>query len=194
MSDADLVRQARAGRTEAYAELVRRWAGRVAAICHARMGRAHLAEDLAQETLLRGFRALHTLSDPDRFGSWLSGIAVRACLDHRKARKNAQVPFSALGADRNPERFLCRDDGELTALEREEERQLLLAEVEALPEDYRQVVLLYYYNDVTYRDLAELLGVSSATINARLTRARALLRARLLQEQRKTTDTGSGVL
>ena len=69
MSDADLVRQARAGRTEAYAELVRRWAGRVMAICHARIGRAHLAEDLAQETLLRGFRALHTLVDPDRFGA-----------------------------------------------------------------------------------------------------------------------------
>jgi DNA-directed RNA polymerase specialized sigma24 family protein len=41
------------------------------------------------------------------------------------------------------------------------------------------VVLLYYYDDVTYRDLAQLLGVSAATINARLTKARALLRTRL---------------
>jgi RNA polymerase sigma-70 factor, ECF subfamily len=179
MSDADLVRQARAGRTEAYAELVQRWAGRITAICHARVRRAHVAEDLAQETLLRGFRALHTLSDPERFGAWLSGIAVRICLDHCKARKNAQVPFSALRDEHNPEKYLTRSDGDLTALEREEERQQLLAQVEALPEDYRQVVLLYYYNDVTYRDLANLLGVSPATINARLSRARALLRTRL---------------
>jgi RNA polymerase sigma-70 factor (ECF subfamily) len=149
------------------------------AICHARIGRAHLAEDLAQETLLRGFRALHTLSDPDRFGAWLSGIAVRICLDHCKARKNAQVHFSALGEDHNPESLLSRSDDDLLALEREEERRQLLAEVEALPEDYRQVILLYYYNDMTYLDLANLLGVSTATINARLTRARALLRARL---------------
>jgi len=104
---------------------------------------------------------------------------VRICLDWRKARKNSQVPFSALSTDQNPESYLSRDDGELSALERKEECQRLLAEVEALPEDFRQVVLLYYYNDVTYRDLANLLGVSSATINARLTRARALLRARL---------------
>ena len=55
----------------------------------------------------------------------------------------------------------------------------LLAEVEALPDDYRQVVLLYYYQDLTYRELADLLRVSPATINARLTKARALLRARL---------------
>ena len=68
VSDADLVRQARAGRTTAYEELVRRWAGRITALCHARVKRAHLADELAQETLLRGFRALHTLTDPERFG------------------------------------------------------------------------------------------------------------------------------
>ena len=51
--------------------------------------------------------------------------------------------------------------------------------VEALPEDYREVILLYYYEDVTYRDLAQALGVSPATINARLTKARAMLRERL---------------
>ena len=54
-----------------------------------------------------------------------------------------------------------------------------MAAVEALPEDYREVLLLYYYEDVTYRDLAETLGVSPATINARLTKARAMLRERL---------------
>jgi RNA polymerase sigma-70 factor (ECF subfamily) len=51
--------------------------------------------------------------------------------------------------------------------------------VEALPEECREVVMLYYYQDVTYRDLAQLLGVSPATVNARLTRARTLLRERL---------------
>src|SRR3954449_3012483 len=102
MSDAELVRLARAGRAEAYAELVRRWAGRITALCHARVGRSHPADDLAQETLLRGFRALGSLSDPERFGPWLCGIALRACLDWRKARQNAQIPFSALGPDHDP--------------------------------------------------------------------------------------------
>ena len=51
-----------------------------------------------------------------------------------------------------------------------------MAEVEALPEALRQAVMLYYYDDVSYRELGELLGVSAATINARLTKARNLLR------------------
>jgi RNA polymerase sigma-70 factor (ECF subfamily) len=175
MSDAELVRQARAGRSEAYAELARRWAGRVMAVCHARVGRSHLA-DLTQETLLRGFRALHTLADPERFGPWLCGIALRACLDWRKTKQNQQVPFSALDPDRRPERYLAAPDVDP---DRDDERRHLLAQVEALPEECRKVVMLYYYQDVTYRELAALLGVSAATVNARLTRARALLRARL---------------
>jgi len=179
-SDAELVRQTLAGRTEAYTELVRRWAARLTALCHARVGRAHVADDCAQEALLRGFRSLGTLNDPERFGPWLCGIAMRICLDWLKAKKNAQVPFSALGDGQHPDEFLHDPrGGGVTELEREDERQRLLAEVEALPEEYRKVVLLYYYEDVTYRDVAELLGVSTATVNARLTRARALLRARL---------------
>jgi RNA polymerase sigma-70 factor (ECF subfamily) len=179
MSDAELVRQALAGRSEAYAELVRRWAPRVLALCHARVGRADVAEDLAQEALLRGYRALATLSQPERFGAWLHGIALRACLDWLKARERSTIPFSALGNGRDPDGFPNPHDSGEPALERDEERRRLLAAVEALPPDCRTVVLLYYYQDVTYRELAETLGVSPATINARLTRARALLRERL---------------
>jgi RNA polymerase sigma-70 factor, ECF subfamily len=179
MSDAELVRQARAGRTEAYAELVRRWAARVMAVCHARLGRVHAADDLAQETLLRGFRSLASLTDPERFGPWLCGIALRTCLDWVKSKQNQQIPFSALDPDHNPEESGRRWRADESDLERDDENRRLLDEVEALPEDYRKVVMLYYYEDVTYRDLGRILGVSPATINARLTRARALLRARL---------------
>jgi RNA polymerase sigma-70 factor (ECF subfamily) len=173
-----LVRQTLAGRTTGYEELVRRWAGRVTALCHARTGRADAAEDLAQETLLRGFRALRTLSDPEKFGSWLCGIAVRTCLDWLKSKQRSQVNFSALGPDRDINALLSDGHAE-PDLDREEEHRRLLAEVEALPEECREVVMLYYYEDVTYRTLADQLGVSPATVNARLTRARALLRERL---------------
>jgi RNA polymerase sigma-70 factor (ECF subfamily) len=178
MTDADLVRLARAGRTESYAELVRRWSARVLALCHSRVGRAGWAEDLAQETLLRGFRSLHTLTNPERFGAWLMGIALRICLDWRKAKQNHQLQFSALSPDVDPDRFLLGGKSPLDEVERADEKRNLLAEVEALPEDYRQVIMLYYYQDLTYRDLADLLGVSTATINARLTRARQMLRVR----------------
>jgi RNA polymerase sigma-70 factor (ECF subfamily) len=180
MTDGELVRQAWAGRAAGYEELVRRWAGRITALCHARVRRADAAEDLAQETLLRGYRALHSLADPDKFGAWLCGIAVRACLDWFKAKERSQVVFSALGAGIDPAEVLSRpgDNGE-AGVDHADETRALLAEVEALPEAQRTVILLYYYNEMTYREMAEMLGVSPATINARLTQARAMLRERL---------------
>jgi len=179
MTDAELVRRTLAGRTVAYEELVRRWAGRVTALCHAKVGRAGVADDMAQETLLRGFRALGTLAAPEKFGPWLCGIALRACLDWLKAKERSQVPFSALGSDHNPDDFLQAKPSSDGAGLDADDRRLLLAAVEALPEQYRKVVMLYYYEDLTYKGLAEILGVSTATINARLTKARAILRERL---------------
>jgi RNA polymerase sigma-70 factor (ECF subfamily) len=179
MSDAELVRATLAGSRDAYAEIARRWAARVTAVCHARVRRSDVADDLAQETLLRGYKALGTLSDPAKVGTWLMGIGLRASLDWLKARERTTLSFSGLGPDRPVEALLTRDDGEAAA--DADERRRLLAEVEALPESLRQAVMLYYYDDLTYRELGELLGVSAATINARLTRARTILRERLAE-------------
>jgi RNA polymerase sigma-70 factor (ECF subfamily) len=177
MTDAELVGATLTGSRDAYAEIAGRWAARVTAICHARTRRADVADDLAQETLLRGYRALATLSDPAKVGTWLMGIAHRAALDWLKAKERRTVHFSGLGPDRPVEALLSRDDSESAA--DADERRRLMSEVEALPDPLRQAVMLYYYDDLTYRELGELLGVSAATINARLTKARSMLRERL---------------
>jgi RNA polymerase sigma-70 factor (ECF subfamily) len=183
-SDGELVRQTLAGQMAAYEQLVRRWSARVLAFCHARTGNAHAAEDLAQETLLRGLRVLPSLEDPDRFGCWLCGIAHRVCLDWRKSKERTQVSLGSLPhADGSEGDGLLATDKDPTqhAAEQADDVRRLMAEVEALPETYREVLMLYYYDDLTYQDLAELLGVSFATVNARLTKAKAMLRCRLSQ-------------
>jgi RNA polymerase sigma-70 factor, ECF subfamily len=183
MTDGELVRQAVGGDRSAGDALVDRWAARVLAFCHARTADRHAAEDLAQEALLRGLRSLNTLDAPEKFGSWLCGIAVRVCLDWRKAKQSTQVPFTVLNGEGGydpPDN--CRPGGGesgLARIERDDELRRLMSEVEALPEKHREAILLYYYQDVTYGDLAAMLEVSTATINARLTEARALLRSRL---------------
>ena len=176
-SDAELVHQALSGRTVAYGKLVRRWSGKILALCHARTGHAHTAEDLAQETLLRGFLALGSLTDRRKFGPWLCGIATRVCLDWLKSPRRSQVSSSEL--DQHAAPAPSPAGREVDQVDRKDEVGLLLVEVERLPENYRQVLMLYYYGDHTYRELAEILGVSAATVNVRLTKARALLRRRL---------------
>src|SRR5215210_6667876 len=100
MSDGEMVRRALAGDTAAYGQLARRWAARLLAVCHARTRDRHAAEDLAQEALLRGLRGLPTLADPDKFGTWVVGIAVRTCLDWLKSPKRGEVSLDALPGGR----------------------------------------------------------------------------------------------
>ncbi len=179
-ADEVLVRRTLDGQPSAYAELVRRWAAPVLAVCHARIRCWHAAEDLAQETLLRGLRALPSLTAGDRFGPWLRGIAQRVCLDWLKSKQSAQVPFTSFASGQAPDELLATDaDAVSREVEGAEESRKLMECVNQLDDDCREVLLLYYYQDVTYAELAELLGVSPATINARLTKARATLRERL---------------
>ena len=69
---------------------------------------------------------------------------------------------------------------------RTEDDQRLMKEVMSLPDSLREVILIYYYDDVTYKDMADMLGVSTATINVRLTKARAALREKLTALGRST--------
>src|SRR5262249_13641367 len=145
---------------------------------------AHTAEELAQETLLRGLRAIGTLEDPAKFGPWLCGIATRACLDWLKSRQSRQLSLDAI-ADGQADAWMADAcDTPDDVLARADDQRRLLAEVATLPEPYREVILLYYYDDVTYHDVAAMLGISPATVNARLTKARAMLRERLSGLQR----------
>jgi len=178
MTDGQLVREVLSGRVGSYDPLVRRWAARVLAVCHARVGRGDIAEDLAQETLLRGLRALPTLNNAERFGPWLCGIAVRACLDWLKAAARTEVTMSALPASRSAELAPGKADAAAESERRDEIRQLM-AEVERLPLPHRQVLMQFYYDDCTYKQIAGQLGVSAATVNLRLTQARQMLRRRL---------------
>jgi RNA polymerase sigma-70 factor (ECF subfamily) len=179
MSDGEMVRRALAGDAAAYGQLARRWSPRVLAVCHARTRDRHAAEDLAQDALLRGMRALPTLADPEKFGPWIVGIAVRTCLDWLKSAKRTEVSLESTLSDN-----AIGVEPDHGSSERRDQAERLVLEIERLPAAYREVLMLYYYQPdrCTYRELAELLGVSAATVNARLTQARQMLRTRMMAE------------
>ena len=181
ISDVPLVRQVLGGQVGAYGILASRWAPSVMATCHDRVRRTDVAEDMTQEALLRGLRALPSLQDPEKFGPWLRGIAVRTCLDWLKASARGEVPISELPAERG--QSLADGPADLSdACEKSEEIDRLMRQVDLLPPPHRKVLLHYYYQDCTYKQIAEQLGVSVATVNARLTQARQMLRQQLAVE------------
>ena len=172
MDDATLVRQAREGQATAYETLVRRWSARVTGYVRAKVGSAQVAEDLTQDSLFKAFRALGDLSNPDKFGSWLLSIAHRSTVDWLRAKARTEVKFADLvhpgsnGRDSTSDstqqtvdsRWSAADDRPEEIASRNEQRDRLLCLIADLPEKQREVLMIYYYDDVTYQQIADMLG------------------------------------
>ncbi len=177
-TDTELVLAALNGRRTAYEDLVRRWGRRVVAICHARIGNADAVDDLAQETLLRGWKHLSTLKQPEEFGAWLRGIAEHVCLDwirRNVSRREAHQRLFAVAASTRRSEVAASD----SEVAQQDEHQRVWHEIDQLPEPLRNVVFLHYYDDITYDEIADVLGIARATVNTRLAKARCLLAHRL---------------
>lgn len=172
--DGELVRQARAGDRTALATLVHRHVGRVRATVLALLGRHPEADDIVQETLLRGIQGLATLEDPNRVGAWLRGISRNLCRDTLR-RRNRDMP-QPLAAELEPGAA-----PESTVGPAEDLADLSNA-VANLPEKLREAVLLFHMEGMSYEAIAEQLEITTAAVNQRLTRARQCLRDRLRKE------------
>lgn len=161
-----LVRAARAGDEEAFAELVR--AERASLVMAARIvtGDRHEAEDAAQEALVTAYRRLETLSDPARFRPWLSTILTRVAI--RRGKKLRRLsPSPDLDSRPGP------------TSDRDARLDALLDEVVRLPDKYRLLLSLFYLRGHTCREVAELTELTEQRVKSRLHRARELLRAKL---------------
>ncbi|EDM77034.1 RNA polymerase ECF-type sigma factor [Plesiocystis pacifica SIR-1] len=173
MSDEELVTLAGSGRDKsAFAELVRRHQGKVRGLLLRLSADPTLADDLAQEVFLRAYRGLVGFEGRSRFSTWLYRIAYNVFLNHRtRSKELAALPTGFESQAAAPE-------GELSP-SRFDMRRDLAAAIAGLPERYRAVVTLYYLEDVSYPEIAEVLDLPLGTVKTHLHRAKKLLRERL---------------
>jgi RNA polymerase sigma-70 factor (ECF subfamily) len=181
MIDAELVSRTREGCVAAREALARRWSVRALAICRARVSRWDVAEDLAQETLIRALAHLPALDCPENFGAWLRGIAVRVCADWFRKRNRRRSSSSMWG---RTVRHASQQNQSAPQGDVDDCEQRLVSEIDKLPDELKETILLHYFDDLTYEEIGQLLSVSRATVNARLAKARSMLARRLLQQSR----------
>jgi RNA polymerase sigma-70 factor (ECF subfamily) len=135
-------------------------------------GSAGDAEDLTQETFCKAQLHLRQLRDPARAKSWLFCILRNAYLHKLRAEKHRRC-VSLSNVHDVPE----RPRGPMLDVEPEQLQQAL----NELPEGFRTPVILFYFEDFSYRDIAEQMELPLGTVMSRLARAKAYLRARLVE-------------
>ncbi len=183
MSEAErlLVSRAQQGDDDAFTQLVEAYQVPVYRLCYRMLGgNVHDAEDAAQETFLRAYKALRRYDSKRSFATWLLSIAAHHCIDITRKRRMRLVSLETFTGqilpDSNPlpEKVVFQN-------ERQREVQALLS---ALSPTDRAAVVLYYWYDYSYQEIAEALSLTVSAVKSRLHRARKRL-AEAWQENRQ---------
>jgi RNA polymerase sigma-W factor len=179
LEDITLVRRTLAGDQDAFTVLVEKYKDPVYNVAYRMLGNASEAEDVAQEAFVRAYTQLRTYKDTHRFSTWLLSIASHLAIDQLRRRR-----FLALPLDNVPFLEWIADLGagpEQAAVQSEtsDEMQRLLQQ---LPPKYRAVLVLRYWHDLSYEEIANVLHLTPALVKARLHRARELVARRMRAE------------
>ncbi|MBM3237095.1 sigma-70 family RNA polymerase sigma factor [Candidatus Poribacteria bacterium] len=171
------------GDSAAFGLLVDKYRESIYALAYSKLRNFHDAEDITQEVFLKAYQKLHTLKCWDSFLAWLYAITSNLCKNFIRAKFNR--PDREFIAEQDSKFF---DYLSLNFYQEEQAHEALYEALALLPENYRQVLTLYYLGGMSSREIAKFLGTSTNTIEQRLSRARAKLKKEMLDMMSKTYD------
>jgi RNA polymerase sigma-70 factor (ECF subfamily) len=163
-SDNDLVKACGAGERAAYARLVRRHYKKVFLVCLGVLGNVHDAEDIAQDTMIKGFEKIRQLRQADQFGPWIAAIARNLSVNALR-RKGACDRAAARECPEPAQQEKPNDDLEQA--------------VAGLPWDLRLPLVMYYFDGRSVKAVAEALEISTSGVYLKLRTAIRELQATL---------------
>jgi RNA polymerase sigma-70 factor (ECF subfamily) len=177
--ESEWLAQAQQGDEQAFARLVEQYQTPVFNLCYRMLGDPYEAEDAAQETFLRAYRAMRRY-DPNRpFATWLLSIASHYCIDLIRRRRMRLVPIDSLPGEVIPDPGITPE----TALRESEEQQQMQELLAELSPTDRSAVVLYYWYEYSYEEIAAALSLTVSAVKSRLHRARRALAEALQKKQ-----------
>ena len=182
--DPELMRRLQNGDDSALNELMNRWQLPLVRFIARYVGNEADAVDLAQETFLRVYESRQRYKPSGKFSTWLFTIATNLCRNlSRWQKRHPTVALDETSHDEDSvplaETLASTADQPSTSAERKEQAAAVREAVHALPHDLRTTLLLFQYEDLSYDEIAAVLGCSPKAVETRLYRARAILRDKL---------------
>jgi RNA polymerase sigma-70 factor (ECF subfamily) len=168
-SDLNLILSFRAGSEDAFDRLFARYQDYVYNVCLGILAHPDDARDCAQEVFLRVYRKVGEFRAEAAFTTWLYRVTVNVCVG--QLRKRPRLAAASLEDETVRE---IADDGPAVGagMERAVDEELVRRVVAQLPEDYRVVLVLRYFQNLSYEEMVQVLGFSMAQVKVKLHRAR----------------------
>lgn len=176
MNEILLISRARGGDREAFGELVEQYRDNVYRLAYRMCGNAYDADEAAQEAFVAAWRALPNFRGDAKFSTWLYRLTTNAAIDVMRREKRHQTVGDG-------EMMELADDADSPqeTVERTEQQEAVQKALSTLSEEYREVLLLRYMEELDYAEIAEVLQLPSGTVKSRINRAKAALKTALLK-------------
>jgi RNA polymerase sigma-70 factor (ECF subfamily) len=172
-ADGALIAAVAAGDADAFEELVRKYERPVLSTIYRYVGDRVVAEDVAQEVFLKVWRRAKSFKGRSSFYTWLYRIAVNQCLNFREKRRRRRAePLDEGVADGRP--------GPAESYEKEAKSRLVRAAIDELPGKQRMALILSKFEGRSYKEIAQMMGASLASVESLLFRAKRNLKEALL--------------
>jgi len=173
-SDSELMHAVKHEDTGALVCLIERWESRLLNFIYRYVQNESVAQDLVQETFVRIYHSRNSYDENRSYSTWMFTIASNLCRNHQRwIRRHTEVPMEDF---REPAALDSPDESVFL----KENKRYIAEAVGSLPHALRITVLLYYYENLSYQEIADITGCSIRGIESRLYRARKILANRLL--------------
>jgi RNA polymerase sigma-70 factor (ECF subfamily) len=184
-SETEMIAKARLGDAAAFEEIVRAYLPRVLAVAQSMLGRSGDAEDVAQEVFFKVHKKLKTFREEASFYTWLYRVTLNTATDFMKRRNHRP-----LGQVEEMDTLPVPDSGDtpLSAVSRADLAREIREAIVEVPVPFRTVLVLREIEQMTYEEIAQTMKCSIGTVESRLFRARARLKAIL---ERRFGEQGS---
>jgi RNA polymerase sigma-70 factor (ECF subfamily) len=175
--DADLAIRVRKGHRDSFGELVNRFESRIYNFCYQFFRDREIAAETTQETFLRAFRHIKRYDENRKFSTWLYRIARNICIDEkRKLDRGKTLLLGGANPDSlNPDGQNRHLKSPSQVSDHLEQKVVLEQAISQLPEKYRTAVVLFYYQDLPYQEIAAIMGLSLNLVKVRIFRAKKML-------------------
>lgn len=193
LTEDKLIHQAQKGSKEAFEGLVKEYQNRIYSLCYRYSGSNEDALDLAQEVFIKVYRNIGSFEGRSSFSTWIHQIAANTCKDFLRKKKNVfEVSLDEGFLNDKEESFtpeILKDDKTPEFHYEEQEKLFHLQEsLIKLKPEYRVLLLMREFEDMSYEEIAKESGLSMGTVKSRLSRARTALKELYIKEREGSLD------
>src|SRR5215510_11350835 len=186
-SDEQIVERALTGDADAFGEIVLRWERRIFALAYGILGREEDARDATQETFIAAFRNLRGFRGEAKVSSWLHRIAVNQCISRQRRSKVRNESALDDALETNAGSFATSlSYSPIRVAEGRQETVAVRRAINSLPIELRQVVVMKEFEELTFREISDVLDLPLSTVKSRLYTALKQLQMRLQKFESRT--------